>query len=70
MGEWSDFGKCVCDKGTCGKCKKIRNKRVKVQCQNGGDCTCTKEQQIEDCSKPCRKITIINFFLKINQPYS
>ena len=56
MGEWSSFGQCVCDKVTCGNCKKERFKEITKQCAHGGDCSCKRETKEADCSKPCRKI--------------
>ena len=61
MGEWSSFGHCVCDKGTCGTCRKESFREITKQCAHGGDCTCRRESMTADCSKPCRKIAYKTF---------
>ena len=55
-GEWSHFGSCTCNQGTCGTCQKKRVKNVVQKCAHGGDCSCKKVVEAVDCSRPCRKM--------------
>ena len=45
MGQWEQWSQWACDKnaGDCGECTQDRVKRVKTNCDNGGDCSCKEE---------------------------
>ena len=58
MGEWSRWGHCRCNEGTCGSCNMIRVQEVVQNCANGGDCNCIRSEETADCSKPCRKLIL------------
>ena len=55
MGEWTKWSGCKCDQGSCGNCKKEREKDVIKMCEHGGKCDCRRAEEEEDCSKPCRE---------------
>ena len=66
MGQWSSFGKCVYNRGTCGTGQMMHTRAVIKQCAHGGDCSCRKEEVGVDCSKPCRKINITYTYILKN----
>ena len=58
MGEWSDWSRWRCGRKwqeECGYCRRTQRKSVVVECDFGGDCSCTEQTKQDFQNRPCRE---------------
>ena len=65
MGEWREWSRWRCDndKEKCGYCKRTQRKSVVVECDFGGDCSCTEQTKPDEKNVPCREFIYYFYFM-------